>query len=1086
MRVTRIGIGLLAALWCAKPLAAGEPLALDADIERALQPGEQIEFALAAAPRAQGLLVQAIEHGVDLELRWQSGDHRLSSNDGDFPRTGEHRLGMNLTPGQDGTLQIRAIRPGSRGGRFTLRIQAHDLADAQQARAHAADLVETEIAQRIADPVRSAQAASVDAAQQLLALRQSLGNLRDAARALFLLDQLLRRQNRRAELIVLLESALPWLQAGKDPDFIAAAYNNIGMSHWRLGDGRRAEAPLRQALRAFDGVEDSLFKVLIDSNLCLVVTSRESVDANLACSLHNRELSEATGDYARIGVAWNNVAGAYSMAGQSDKAAEGFLKSMEFGERGAGRATGDPLMNLGLERFAQGRYEEARDLYARAEMIYRREDNQRNLALVLRHRGNLRLMLGDATHGRTLLQEALAIQRRVRNSEDIVRTLLLLGELERREAREPAVPAAFVEAVALAEIDAEPRTLAQVLLRLAPAQIDTGQLEQARGTIARTQGLADALHDDYLRCRVQMQRTRLLLAAGDSDAALIQIRKALRLAQTRALTVDAAEMHALRARALVAQQRLPAAAQAYAHGIAFIERARNSIHDAEWRARFVATRRELYEGQAVALAEHALARNEPALIREALAIVAEQRSRSLLETIGNRVTETTPPSEDYRRLAAREVELAAARWLAQERNLPATALATIDADLRDVSAQLATLERSRTDIAASAITPTQAMSDVIAALARETAIVHYLVATEHSYAWVAHKDRIALVRLPGRAVLEPQIAAARRIFDSDGAAEAALSELCRSVWQPLRDSLATDAVLLVPDERLHVVPWPALRCAGASPSDPPQDLIEQVEITLAPSLRTADEIRRRRLTRSNDLAVRPQLALGVVDPVYDAGDERIATNPGDAARSTDAATLPRLAASRREAATLQRHLQHESLTTLSGVHATRDAFLQLPLAQYRLIHLGVHGFVGPASLADSGVVFSLFDATGKPLSGFLNARSIARLHLYADLVVLAACESSAGEMLSGEGLLGTHYAFLAAGADQIVAASAPVSDAVTSRLMDAFYRELFESGRSPAQALRSAQREIRADARTRHPRYWAGFVAYGYGAPDSP
>ncbi|MBL8296716.1 MAG: CHAT domain-containing protein [Rhodanobacteraceae bacterium] len=1087
MRVTRIGCGLLAALWCTASLATGEPLAWDAAFERALQPGEKIEFTLPSAPHTQGLLVQAIKQGVDLELLWQSGERQLSSNDGDFLRTGEHRLGVNLTPGQNSTLQIRATRPGSRGGRFTLRTQVRDLGDAKQAHAHSADLLETEIAQRLADPARASEASSVDAARQLLALRQSLGEPRNAARALFLLDQLLRRQNRRAELIVLLESALPWLHAAKEPVFIAAAYNNIGMSHWRLGDGRRAEAPLRQALHALDGVEDSLFKAMIDGNLCLTVTSRESVHTNLACSLRNRELSEATGDYARIGVAWNNLAGAYSMAGQSNKAAEGFLKALEFGERGSGRASGDPLMNLGLERFAQGRYEEARDLYARAEAIYRREDNQRNLALVLRHRGNLRLMLGDAVQGRALLQEALVIQRRVRNSEDIIRTLLLLGELERREALKPAVPAMFIEAVALAEVDAEPRTLAQVLLRLAPAQIDTGQLDLARSTIARTQGLVDALHDDYLRCRVQMQRTRLLLATGDSDTALTQIRQALRIAQARALTVDLAEMHALQARALVAQQRLPAAARAYAQGIAYIERARNSIHDAQWRARFVATRRELYEGQAVALAEHALARNEPALVREALAIVAEQRSRSLLETIESRVTETTPRSEDHRRLATREVELAAARWLAQERNLPAAAVATIDEDLRDVSEQLAALERSRAGNAAASTAQTPAMSEVITALAHETAIVHYVVATEHSYAWTVRSDHIALVRLPGRAALEAQITAARRIFDGsgDGAAEAALSELCRSVWQPLLGSLDAETVLLVPDERLHLTPWPALRCAGANPADPRRDLVEQVELTLSPSLRAADEIRRRRLARASDLAARPQRALAIVDPVYDISDERIAAIHRNTVRNAlapdaTAATLPRLAASGREAATLKQHLQQQSLTTLTGHQATRDFFLQLPLAQYRLIHLGLHGFVGPASLTDSGIAFSLFDANGKPLSGFLNARSIARLQLDADLVVLAACESAAGETLAGEGLLGTHYAFLAAGADQIVAASAPVSDAVTSRLMEVFYRELLTSGRHPAQALRSAQREIRADARTRDPRYWAGFVVYGF------
>ncbi|HSX61411.1 MAG TPA: CHAT domain-containing protein [Tahibacter sp.] len=1085
MRARRLG-GLVGMLCWGMP-AAADTLACGSALTRTLQPGETVEFSLTADRVARGLQLQATESGIDLELRWRSGGVELTSNDGDFPRRGEHRLAANLTPGQTGTVQVRAPRPGSRGGEFSLRTRCVDLDDAADARLHSAELLETEVAQRTGDTVRAGEPASVDAARQLLALRRELGDPHSAARALFLLDQLLRRQNRRAELIVLLEDSLAWLRQAGNAQFLAAAYNNIGMSHWRLGDGRRAEAPLRQALDALAGEPDSLLRVLVDGNLCLVVASRRSVDANLACSLRNRELSEATGDYARIAVAWNNLAGAYSLAGKSDAAAEGYLRGIEFGERAGGRNIADPLMNLGLERFAQGRFEDASELYARAESIYRRDDNVRNLALVLRHQGSLDIFLGNTSRGRALLEEALTAQRRVRNTEDIVRTLLLLGEQERREAARPSIPAAYVEALALAETDAEPRTLTSILLRLIPAQIETNQFEAARSSVARADALAHALHDDSLRSRVQLRRARLLLAEGDSAAALTQIRETLRAAQRFGLAVDdLAEMHAVQAHALAAQQRLPEAARAYSRGIAVVERARAGIRDAEWRARFIDTRRELYEGFAVSLAEHALARNDPALIRDSLAAVAEQRSRWLLDEIGNRADDDAAPTEAYRRLVAREVELASARWLAQERGLPAAATAGVDAEWRDVSAQLAKLERRDTKGTAAGATRLREMNAVIGALAREATIVHYLVATEHSYAWTARGDRVALVRLPGRQQLEPQIASSRALIDGgDGDNDEVMSQLCRSIWEPLDIASYDQPVLIVPDERLHAVPWPALQCSTGNDAAP-RELIERAEITLAPSLRAVDEIRRRQASGRRNDARRPFEILAAVDAVYDARDARIAAGRRREASATSTLSLPRLTASAREAAALQQRMKTSAVTVLTGPHATRESFLQLPLERYRLIHLGLHGFVGPASLADSGVAFSLFDSAGAPLSGFLNARSIARLRLTADLVVLAACESAAGRALAGEGLLATHYAFLAAGADQVVAASARVSDSVTSQLMDAFYRELVETGATPARALRAAQLEIRRDPRTRHPRYWAGFAAYGFPPAANP
>ncbi|HJU39082.1 MAG TPA: CHAT domain-containing tetratricopeptide repeat protein [Tahibacter sp.] len=1080
MRLTRIR-GLLAMLLHgAAALAAGEPLPFAAPQAFALQPGEEREFAVPAPDGFRGLRIVAVEHDIDLTLRWQFADRTLASDDGDFLRTGEHLLAASVEPGQGGVLRVRSTRLGSRGGRFALQAQWLDLTDEPTALGYSADLLETEIAQRIGDRERSGRPDSVDAARQLQGLRRKLGDQAGEIRALFMLDALMRRQGRRVELIALHESSLSWLRRSGNPVAIAAAYNNIGMSHWRRGDGRRAEAPLRQALAAFDGETGSLFRAIVDSNLCLVVASRRGVDASLKCSLRNLQLSVATGDYARIAVAWNNLAGAYSLAGRSEQAAQGYLKAMEFGERSEGRAVADPQMNLGLERVAQGRYEEARELYARAEAIYRREDNQRNLALVLRHRGKLDLMLGNAAEGERSLREALAAQRRVGSSEDVVRTLMLLGELDRQRSG-TVVPAAYAEAVALAEVDADPQTLAAALLRYVPALADAGQFEAAQTRLARAQELADSLGNDYLRCKVLLQRARVLLARQQAAEALKHVRQALRMARAQVLAVDLAEIHAVEAQALTALRRPREAAEAYARGIDRIERARVGILDAEARARFVATRRDLYEGQAVVLAEDALARDDEALRRESLVVVAEQRSRSLLEEIESGAVAAAPTSAEYRQLATRELDLASARWLARERGVEPVAIERMDEELRGVSSKLAALERS-----GRAATPqSREMAAIVESIARETAIVHYLVAAEHSYAWVAAGADTRLVRLPGRVALERLVAAARTaVAGVDGASgEYALAELCRAVWAPLRASLRAGPVLVIPDGPLYAVPWPALACGGDAVAGAGFSLLDDVEIELSPSLRVVDEIRRRRERRSAAAADSPLRVLAVVDPVYARDDARLdAAARAAAVPSSALPTLSRLVGSAREAATLRSQVAGGEVTVLEGLQATRDAFVALPLDRYRLIHLGMHGFMGTASLADSGIAFSLLDAAGRSVPGFLNARSIARLDLDADLVVLAACESAAGAAVSGEGVLGTHYAFLAAGADQVIAAVAPVPDAATSRLMEALYRQFVREHVGAARALRMAQREIRRHPQTRDPRHWAGFVVYGYGA----
>jgi CHAT domain-containing protein len=95
-----------------------------------------------------------------------------------------------------------------------------------------------------------------------------------------------------------------------------------------------------------------------------------------------------------------------------------------------------------------------------------------------------------------------------------------------------------------------------------------------------------------------------------------------------------------------------------------------------------------------------------------------------------------------------------------------------------------------------------------------------------------------------------------------------------------------------------------------------------------------------------------------------------------------------------------------------------------------------------------------------------------------ELVVLSACDSANGENIPGEGLVGLSEAFFRAGSQRVLGSIWPADDEATSILMSHFYARL-GANRSPAAALREAQRTVAAMERFRAPYYWAGFALSG-------
>jgi CHAT domain-containing protein len=115
--------------------------------------------------------------------------------------------------------------------------------------------------------------------------------------------------------------------------------------------------------------------------------------------------------------------------------------------------------------------------------------------------------------------------------------------------------------------------------------------------------------------------------------------------------------------------------------------------------------------------------------------------------------------------------------------------------------------------------------------------------------------------------------------------------------------------------------------------------------------------------------------------------------------------------------------------------------------------------------------------------GIVTAEKTLGMNLHGtQMVVLSACDTGLGEVISGEGVFGLRRAFTQAGAKSLVMSMWKVPDRETKELMVQFYQNI-KSGMNRCKALRQAdlnQMEIvRSHYGHTNPRYWGAFVFMG-------
>lgn len=159
---------------------------------------------------------------------------------------------------------------------------------------------------------------------------------------------------------------------------------------------------------------------------------------------------------------------------------------------------------------------------------------------------------------------------------------------------------------------------------------------------------------------------------------------------------------------------------------------------------------------------------------------------------------------------------------------------------------------------------------------------------------------------------------------------------------------------------------------------------------------------------------------------------------------------------------------------LKGIEATKTAFIS-KAGHYDILHLATHAFANDSIPEKSFIAF--YPSSNDSSKNRLYLPEIYSLPLSSTrLTILSACETGAGQLLKGEGIMGLSRAFSYAGCQNLVSSLWRADDAATSYINHQLRLKL-QSNDNIAECLQKARQDYLNDSkiagRMKTPAYWA-------------
>jgi len=879
----------------------------------------------------------------------------------------------------------------------------------------------------------------------------------------------------------------------KDRHSVAVNWGTMGVTHWPTGEWDVVIADYEQALAARRAVENRILEGRTLNGLGTAWQQKAQWDKAAEYYGQAIDLRTRTGDLPGLGTSITYLGHVYNSQGRYVQARDEYERALPILEA-QGNAAQMVELSTGIAAVnaAMGRIEDSNTAYRRGialaqanqlgghEMLCRR-----NLADNLRRQGRYTEALEETDAARALLAANPNPGEEMLLHETRGLTYMAMGELD--AARED-----LVKVSEMASAAGEPGAASAALTNVGYLYRDLGASDRGLKSADQAIALAEQAGDGRRYRNALILRADLEMRQGRYDDALATWKEAL--AQDEAdQAAGEALVDEIGMAGAVAGLGQADAARTQLRGL--VTRAEKAgLPEVEWSALFAIG--HTYEKQdpdsAEAWYERALTRLEVAgedvSGGEIQTEYLSGRRRGYYEEVARFYGDTYATTRDRRWSDAsfRTIERAKARGLldmlrasvAATPSKPETdaldALYSLDASAADYSAKRAELEKQYVELrrarVGKAISGFQSggvvgLDAAMRALPKKSLLLEYALGDSASQLWIIDRNGSELVTLPRRAELEGSVRRLRDAVANVEGGSAALRATARELYTTLLGPAAArlrgaETLIIVPDGGLFELPFEALLSADATANAAWSSLAYVARthaVVYAPS--AAVYVSLKSGLRQNDFN-RDLLAVGNPDFTT-------------LAAGSELAPLPHAEA---EVAAIGTRVKESRRVVLTGTGATEAGVKQeLAATPPRIVHLATHGLVDPNDPSRSSVAL----AAGDGEDGYLHTLEILATRMPCELVVMSACESARGRVSRGEGVVGLSRAFLAAGAESVVASLWAVSDESTADLMQVFYEKMMGKKHTAARALKEARVALIDGGSFAHPFYWSPFVVTG-------
>jgi CHAT domain-containing protein/tetratricopeptide (TPR) repeat protein len=774
--------------------------------------------------------------------------------------------------------------------------------------------------------------------------------------------------------------------------------------------------------------------------------------------------------------------------------------------RKAWRELGLPLieartnLNLGLLFWNSGEWQAALKQYDMARTIF--EGRSPVLAATtLNNIGLVYLSMTDYDNASRYFLKALRI---VASQNDGLRTEARIRiNLGRARMLRGQLEAALDDqriSVQLMERIGDINGQAEALNNLGQVQLGRHHLPEAEESLSKAFSLYGSIHDESGLSSVYFQQGLLAAKENHLAEALQLLQRSLKIRYDRGLRDDAAEtLYQL----AILERESGQEDESLRHiekAISLAQTLRTNVGGESFRAAYFAGKERYSEFYIDSLLSYRARDANDNMVGRAFQACEKARARALLDILSDdRVVlpNVDPELPTRLRSVQHQLNFKSARLATLSDTPDHTAIA---AGLRQAIANLLTerlevdsLIQTKDPYYQSSEAPNVVTIDEVRnlLLTGDDLLVEYSLGEARSFVWFISHKGVSVEQLPSRTQIEREarslislmgdIDERREYPEKELAFTRALSTLAKSLHLSFSEGSQPARIIIVADGILNRVPFAALTLTsslrGSKEYKTALGLVSQVvQVPSASVLRIL-------MGRQHNDVTLPISAAAFTDPVFDDFDSRVRSHeeapkaPNIVERKPHGIPLARLVYSGTETEVIERLVPANRRWVLSGLQATKAAFLDGRISDYRLVLLSTHTLIDDRQPELSTIVLSMVDEKGRGIDGLLHLYDLHQVKLKSSMIILSACETAGGKELRGEGLIGISRTFLESGASSILASPLKIDAEASAFFVKAFLeRILAGESATPSRALLDARRSLAHSARWNDPYYWGSFV----------